>query len=407
MIQRSGFQPVRRNATFGQIASKEEVKEPEAPWLSQARLFTKAHNPFAETAEVAEAAHCVEAGQRLSRSQAEALYYQASLETLAHLAHALRLKKHPEAIVTYVGDRNINYSNVCVCGCRFCAFFRPPGDSEGYVITREEMRQKVEETLKLGGTQILLQGGHHPDLPLSWYEELLSWLHTNWPDLHIHAFSPPEIAYWSQKFALPVPEILKRLQSCGLASIPGGGAEILHNAVRAQVSPNKCSADTWLEVMRQAHKLGMRTTATMMFGHEEAPSHRLDHLFALRALQDETHGFTAFIPWTFQPENTRIHVPTLPAPAYLRLLAVSRLVLDNFDNIQASWVTMGPEIGQCALFYGANDYGSLMIEENVVAAAGVSFHMDRAQIHAVIRAAGYQPVQRTMDYRPVDPQPLV
>ncbi|MBO4336014.1 MAG: dehypoxanthine futalosine cyclase [Desulfovibrio sp.] len=406
MIRRAGFTPQRRNATFGRV-EHDKPSQPKHPWESSALLFTKAHSPFAEAPEVQKAAASVEAGKRLTRAQAETLYYQASLETLAHLAHAVRQKKHPEAIVTYVGDRNINYSNVCVCGCRFCAFFRPPGDPEGYVITREEMRQKIEETLKLGGTQILLQGGHHPDLPLDWYEDLLSWIHKNWPTLHIHAFSPPEIAYWSQKFALPVPEIISRLKACGLASIPGGGAEILHNAVRAQVSPNKCSADTWLAVMRTAHELGMRTTATMMFGHEEEPRHRLDHLFALRALQDETHGFTAFIPWTFQPEHTRIDVPTLPAPAYLRLLALSRLVLDNFDNIQASWVTMGPEIGQCALFYGANDYGSLMIEENVVAAAGVSYHMDRAQIHAVIRQAGYTPIQRSMDYRPVDPQPLV
>lgn len=399
MIRASGFRPVRRNATFHRV-DEDEQTEPQT-------RFVPAHSPFQEDSEVVQAAQAAQASQRLSRAQAETLYYRASLETLAHLAHGVRKQKHAQPIVTYVGDRNINYSNVCVCGCRFCAFFKAPGDPKGYVITREEMRQKIEETLKLGGTQILLQGGHHPDLPLEWYEDLLRWMHETWPGLHIHAFSPPEIAYWSQKFGLSVAEIISRLKACGLASIPGGGAEILHNAVRAQVSPNKCSADTWLDVMRTAHQLGMRTTATMMFGHEEQPSHRLDHLFALRDLQDETHGFTAFIPWTFQPEHTRITVQTLPAPAYLRLLAISRLVLDNFDNIQASWVTMGPEIGQCALFYGANDYGSLMIEENVVAAAGVSYHMDRSQIHAVIRAAGYTPTQRTMDYRPVDPQPLV
>lgn len=370
-------------------------------------LFAPAHSAFEEKPEVLEAAARALAGERLDRAAAEALYYGASLHTLARLAHAMRLRLHPEPIVTYVGDRNINYSNVCVCACRFCAFFRAPGEEGGYVITREEMARKIDETLKLGGTQILLQGGHHPDLPLEWYEDLLRWMRATWPSLHIHAFSPPEIFFWSRKFNLPVSEVLRRLQAAGLDSVPGGGAEILSTEVRAQVSPNKCTAEGWLGVMEEAHKLGMKTTATMMFGHEEEPRHRLDHLFAVREVQDRTHGFTAFIPWTFQPAHTRIHVQPLPAPAYLRLLAVSRLVLDNVPNIQASWVTMGPQIAQLALFYGANDFGSLMIEENVVAAAGVSFRMSRADIHKTIRAAGFTPVQRTMDYRPVDPQPEV
>lgn len=356
---------------------------------------------------VAAAVDRVRNGERLDRAEAEALYFGAGLHTLAALAHAMRLRLHPEPVVTYVGDRNINYSNVCVCGCRFCAFFRPPDSPEAYVLERSELAHKIDETLRLGGTQILLQGGHHPELPLAWYEELLRWMRGRWPGLHIHAFSPPEIWFWSQKFGLPVPEILRRLMAAGLDSLPGGGAEILHNAVRSRVSPNKCSADEWLQVMEEAHRLGMKTTATMMFGHEEEPGHRLDHLFAVRDLQDRTGGFTAFIPWTFQPGNTRIRCQSLPAPAYLRLLAVSRLVLDNVPNIQASWVTMGPQVAQLALFYGANDFGSLMIEENVVAAAGVSHHMSRKEIHAVIRAAGFTPVQRTMDYRPVEPQPAV
>ena len=228
-----------------------------------------------------------------------------------------------------------------------------------------------------------------------------------WPQLHIHAFSPPEIFFWAEKFDISVAEVLRRLKEAGLHSLPGGGAEILHTGIRAQVSPNKCTAEQWLDVMEEAHKLGLRTTATMMFGHEEKASHRLDHLFAVREVQDRTHGFTAFIPWTFQPAHTRIEVPPLPAPAYLRLLAVSRLVLDNVPNIQSSWVTMGPQVAQLALFYGANDFGSLMIEENVVAAAGVSYHMSRADIHKVIHAAGFTPIQRTMDYRAVDPQPDV
>lgn len=340
-----------------------------------------------------------EKGQRLSRAEAERLYFEAPLHALGHAAHRRRLALHPAPIVTYVGDRNINYSNICVCQCRFCAFYRKPGDPEGYVISREEMAAKIDETIRLGGTQILLQGGHHPNLPFSWYEELLAWMREKWPALHIHAFSPPEIYFWSRHYDMAVPDILRRLQAAGLHSIPGGGAEVLHDDARSEASPNKCTAAQWLDVMREAHKLGMKTTATMMFGHVERPAHRLDHLCAVRELQDETGGFTAFIPWTFQPEHTDIDVPTQPAPAYLRLLAISRLVLDNVPNIQASWVTMGADIAQLALFYGANDFGSLMIEENVVAAAGVRNHMTREDIHAVISAAGFTPRQRTMDYR--------
>lgn len=343
-----------------------------------------------------------EKGERLDKQDAEELYFHAPLHELAALAHATRLKRHPEKIVTYVGDRNINYSNACVCGCRFCAFFRAPDSPEAYVISREELTAKIEETIRLGGNQILLQGGHHPDLPLEWYEDLLAWMRLTWPNLHIHAFSPPEIFFWSKKFNIPPKEILWRLKTAGLDSLPGGGAEILVNSARKRVSPNKCSADEWLSVMEDAHSLGLRSSATMMFGHEEEPRDRLAHLFAIRDLQDKTGGFTAFIPWTFQPGNTAINTTPLPAPAYLRLLAVSRLVLDNIDNIQASWVTMGPEIAQLALYYGANDFGSLMIEENVVAAAGVAFHMTREDIHAAIRAAGFEPRQRNMDYSLAD-----
>jgi len=369
--------------------------------------FALAHDPLADAqdSELKEAIQKAESGVRLTRADADALYFRAALETLGALANAARQRLHPGSIVTYVGDRNINYSNICVCQCRFCAFFRKPGEAGGYVISRGEMADKIEETLRLGGTQILLQGGHNPDLPLEWYEDLLAWMRRRWPSLHIHAFSPPEIYFWSQKFRLPVETILKRLMAAGLHSIPGGGAEVLQDEARSKASPNKCTASQWLDVMRKAHKLGMRTTATMMFGHEEKPSHRLDHMFALRDLQDETCGFTAFIPWTFQPANTRIHVQPQPAPAYLRLLAISRLVLDNIANIQASWVTMGPDIAQLALFYGANDFGSLMIEENVVAAAGVSYRMSRADIHSVIRAAGFEPRQRRMDYTLVELQP--
>ncbi len=364
---------------------------------------------FYESGAVMDAVEMVLRGERLHRRGAEALYHEANLFTLAQTAHRVRMRLHPEPVVTYVGDRNINYSNVCVCACRFCAFFRPPDSDEAYVLERDTMAQKIDETLRLGGTQILLQGGHHPNLPFSWYEELLQWMRETWPSLHIHAFSPPEIAYWSELYGMDTADILARLKQSGLHSLPGGGAEILHDDVRKSVSPNKCSATRWLAIMEEAHDVGLLSTATMMFGHEESVSHRLDHLFAVRDTQDRSHAkhgeesaFTAFIPWTFQPQNTRIDCPAQPAPAYLRLLAISRLVLDNIPNIQASWVTMGPQVAQLALSYGANDFGSLMIEENVVAAAGTSYHLKREDIHALIEAAGFTPKQRTMNYEIVD-----
>lgn len=358
--------------------------------------FAPAHDPLEDAKKFGPIIEAIQAGERIGRDEASDLYFNASLHTLQSLAHERRMKLHPTKIVTFVGDRNINYSNTCVCQCRFCAFYRKPG--EGHVISREELTEKINETIRLGGTQVLLQGGHHPDLPLGWYEDLLRFMRANWPNLHIHAFSPPEIFFWSRLFHIPVPEILRRLKAAGLDSIPGGGAEVLHDEARSVASPNKCTASQWLSVMEEAHKCGMRTTATMMFGHLEKPVHRLDHLFALRDLQDRTGGFTAFIPWTFQPGNTDIDVEPLPAPAYLRLLAISRLVLDNIPNIQASWVTMGAKIAQLALYHGANDFGSLMIEENVVAAAGVRNHMTREQICQAIAGAGFEPRQRTMDY---------
>jgi dehypoxanthine futalosine cyclase len=333
---------------------------------------------------------------RLDFAEARLLYEQAPLHELARLAHAVRLRKHPEPVVTFVSDRNINYSNVCVCGCRFCAFFRAPGQDGGFLLTREELAQKVEETLALGGTQVLLQGGHHPDLPLSWYEDLLRFLKT-YP-IHVHAFSPPEIAHFAQVAGLTTAEVIARLKAAGLDSIPGGGAEILVDEVRRKVSPRKCGADQWLEIMEQAHAQGLKTTATMMFGHEETPAQRLEHLFALRASQDRSGGYTAFIPWTFQPANTAIPARPLGAVEYLRLLAVSRLVLDNIENIQVSWVTMGPKIAQLALFFGGNDFGSTMIEENVVRAAGVSFRLSREEIRRLVQGAGFTPRQRRMDY---------
>lgn len=334
---------------------------------------------------------------RLSFDDAWGLYQRADFHSLGRMAHAVRMEKHPDPVVSYVVDRNINYSNVCVCGCRFCAFFRPPGHPECYVLGRDELASKIEETVTLGGTQILMQGGHHPDLPLSFYEEMIRFIKANYP-IHVHAFSPPEIVHFARIEQASIGDVIARLRNAGLDSIPGGGAEILVDSVRERVSPRKCSVADWLAVMEDAHRQGLRTTATMMFGHEEEPRHRLEHLFALRDLQDRTGGFTAFIPWAFQPMNTAIVREPETAVSYLRLLAISRLVLDNFDNIQASWVTMGPKISQLALFFGANDFGSTMIEENVVAAAGVCFRLTVEEIRRIIESAGFRAKQRTMAY---------
>ena len=353
-------------------------------------------------AEVLEIGAKVEAGERINFDEAVILLEKADLFDLGSLAHSIRMKKHPELDVTYVIDRNINYSNICDCGCRFCAFFRAPGKDGGFVISREELSQKIQETIDLGGTQILMQGGHHPDLPLSFYEDMLRFIKEN-HQVHIHAFSPPEVVYWSELNGITIKEVLERLIAAGLASIPGGGAEILVDEVRSKIAPKKCSAAKWLEVMETAHALGLRTTATMMFGHEEQPIDRIKHLFALREVQDRTGGFTAFIPWTFQPDHTNIpDARKMTSVEYLRMLAVSRIVLDNFDNVQVSWVTMGPKISQLALFYGGNDFGSTMIEENVVKAAGVSFRLSESEIHNLIRKAGFVPKQRLMDYTLVE-----
>jgi cyclic dehypoxanthinyl futalosine synthase len=302
-------------------------------------------------------------------------------------------------VVTYVIDRNINYSNVCVCGCTFCAFYRSPGDPEGFVLTPGELHQKIKEAVRLGATQILLQGSHHPHLGLDFYLDLLASIKEAFPSLHIHGFSPPEIVHLSHTCSLPVREILERFIAAGLGSIPGGGAEILVDRVRRAVSPNKCSAAAWLDVMGTAHRLGLKTTATMMFGHRERIEERIEHLLALRSLQDETRGFTAFIPWPFQPDNTALDARKTTSLEYLRLLALSRLVLDNIANLQVSWVTMGSKAAQLGLFFGANDFGSTMIEENVVAASGVRFRMSQEEIEATVRAAGFAPKQRLMDYR--------
>jgi len=335
--------------------------------------------------------------ERIDKEEGLALFQEGDLLTLARLAEKRRFHLHPDRIVTYVVDRNINYTNICVSGCRFCAFYKTPESRKGYVISKQELSTKIDETIALGGTQILLQGGMHPDLDLDFYTGLLEHIKEN-HSIHIHGFSPPEIFFLAEKAGLSVAETITVLKRAGLDSIPGGGAEILCDEVRSQVSPNKCSAGQWLDVMEKAHEQGLRSSATMMFGHLEQPFHLFEHLESIRSLQDRTKGFTAFIPWTFQPDNTKIRVEKTGAVAYLRLLALARIFLDNVDNIQASWVTQGDKIAQTALFYGANDMGSTMIEENVVSSAGVDFMLSREELQRLITEAGFQQQQRDCFY---------
>ncbi len=342
-------------------------------------------------------------GKRLTPEQGVWLLESRDLAALAEAADQRTQQFHPHRYRTYHIDRNINYTNVCISGCQFCAFSRRPGDRHGWVIDRESLFQKIEETISLGGDQILLQGGLHPDLPLSWYEDLLQSIRSRFPKVNIHGFSPPEIVHLAQISKLPVREVLLRLKEAGLGSLPGGGAEILVDRVRKQLSPSKCTSDEWLDVCRTWYQMGGRGSATMMFGHLETLADRIEHLQRLRQLQDETGGVTAFIPWTFQPSNTALaHLPKTGVFDYLRTLAVSRLYLDNFPNIQASWVTQGLKIAQMALRFGANDLGSLMIEENVVAAAGTRFRASLEEIRRTIRSAGFIPRQRNVFYQWVD-----
>ncbi len=339
-------------------------------------------------------------GGRLSDSEFLLLHDEADLYQLSFLANAIREKLHPEKRVTYVVDRNINYTDICISACKFCAFFKTPEDKDGYLLTKEELAQKIKETQELGGTQILLQGGLHPDLPLEYYEDMLRFMKET--GIHIHGFSPPEIFHFADISKLTIAQVISRLIAAGLDSIPGGGAEILSDRVRDSIAPRKCNADQWIEVMEEAHKQGLRTSATMMFGHIETAAERLEHLSRLRNLQDRSKGFTAFIPWPFQPDNTALAEQTsiekTSGYGYLRILALSRIYLDNFENIQASWVTQGPKIAQLSLYFGANDFGSTMIEENVVAAAGIHFRLSEDEIRKLVTDAGFEAKQRLMDY---------
>jgi cyclic dehypoxanthinyl futalosine synthase len=341
----------------------------------------------------------VRSGSRVTAAEALALYREAPTSLLGQLADAVRARKHAERVVTYIIDRNVNYTNVCVAKCNFCAFYRDVGSPDGYVLGFDEIFRKIDETIAVGGVQLLLQGGHNPDLPLSWYEDLFRAVKERYPSFKLHALSPPEIIHLSRLSQLPVPEVIARLIAAGLDSIPGGGAEILVDRVRKLLHCyGKATADEWLDVMRHAHRAGLRTTATMMYGTVESDEERLEHLLRLRDLQDETGGFTAFITWSYQPEHTELSGSEATGIDYLRTLATSRIVLDNFDNLQASWVTQGGKVGQLSLAFGANDMGSVMIEENVVRAAGASYCMDEVEIVRNIEDAGFVPKRRDMHY---------
>jgi len=337
-------------------------------------------------------------GKRLTAEEGLTLLEQADLLTLGELANAARKRLHPERLVTFIVDRNINYTNICVNKCKFCAFYREADSPEAYVLSNEDIFKKIEETIAQGGTQILMQGGVHPELGITYFEELFSSIKSRFT-IQIHSLSPAEISYVARKADISILEALKRLRSAGLDSIPGGGAEILVDRVREKVSPNKIRWRDWAEVMKTAHNIGMLTTATMMFGGLETQKEIIEHLIRLREIQDETRGFSAFIPWTYQPGNTELGGRSATAIEYLKTLALSRIMLDNFRNIQASWVTQGAKIAQVALEFGANDFGSTMIEENVVAAAGISFRMTRQEIINLIKDAGYVPAQRNTSYK--------
>src|SRR6266702_3751952 len=345
------------------------------------------------------------AGARISTDDALELY-RSPLEELAALANARRdLAKaksyggRGREIVTYIVDRNINYTNVCNVYCKFCAFYRTEKDDDAYVITFDEIDRKIEEALALGGTQILMQGGHHPKLTKQWYLDLLGHLKEKFPQINIHGFSPSEFVHFREVFNEPLERIISDFKAAGLGSIPGGGGEILVDRVRQRISPLKAMSDDWLLVMDAAHRLGLNSSATMMFGHVETIEERIEHLERVRAQQDKTKGFTAFICWTFQAEHTKLRAPPVGAHEYLRTQALGRIYLDNFTNVQSSWVTQGQEIGQVALKYGANDLGSIMIEENVVSQAGTTFRMGVADMQRLIKDLGYEPRQRDNWYR--------
>ena len=331
------------------------------------------------------------------------LYERAPLLELGALADAERWRQHPEPVVSYIIDRNINYTNVCVADCAFCAFYRRPRDPDGYVLSFEAIGEKIEECKALGGVQILLQGGHNPYIPFDWYLELMRYIKAHHP-IHIHGFSPSEVVFFSERFRVPMPEVVRQLREAGLDSIPGGGGEILVDDIRERVARKKAQTDDWLGVQEEAHRQGMKTSVTMMYGLGESTADRIEHLLRIREVQARTGGFTAFICWPLQPEGTAMadRVKT-DAVSYLRTLAMARIILDNVPNLQSSWVTMGLKIGQVALRFGANDFGSLMMEENVVSAAGTTHRATIGEMERAIRDAGFTPHRRRQDYSLLEP----
>jgi len=343
-------------------------------------------------------------GARITPKEALELY-ALPLNELGSLADYRRQLAKEKAfagrgnqIVTYIVDRNINYTNVCNVYCKFCAFYRTERDADHYVLSHDEIDRKIDELIAIGGIQILMQGGHHPKLGIDYYLDLLTHLREKYPQINIHAFSPPEFNHFAEVFKMPLREVIVRFKEAGLGSIPGGGGEILVDRVRQRIAPLKCNTEAWLKVMEIAHEEGLNSSATMMFGHVETVADRVEHLERLRGLQDRTRGFTAFICWTFQPENTLLKADAVGSAEYLRTQALSRIYLDNIDNIQSSWVTQGPRIGQIALRYGANDFGSVMMEENVVSSAGTTFCITRDEIERLISESGYEPRTRNNWY---------
>jgi cyclic dehypoxanthinyl futalosine synthase len=337
-------------------------------------------------------------GERLSAAEGERLLAEASLFDLGLAADTVRKRKHPHGVVTYIVDRNVNYTNVCTTSCRFCAFYRPVGHHEGYVLSREQLGKKLQEVVDAGGVQILLQGGLNPDLRIGWYEDLFRWIKSEYK-LGLHALSPEEIIHIAQLESMSVGQVLERLVASGLDSVPGGGAEILVDRVRRKIAKAKCTSEEWLSVMRTAHHMGLRSSATMMYGTVDGPRDRILHLLKLRDLQDETRGFTAFFCWDFQHESgVRVEAGDGGTSVYLRTQAVARLMLDNVDHVGASWVTQGPDVGQVALRFGADDFGSVMFEENVVSSAGTTYCIDAAEIERRIRKSGFRAVRRNVKY---------
>jgi len=344
-------------------------------------------------------------GERISPKEAVRLFQTTDILLLGNVASRISRKKVKERVVTYIVDRNINYTNICVTDCAFCAFYRKEGDKDAYIHPFEIIAKKIEETIAVGGRQILLQGGHNINLQIDYFEDLFQRIKKRF-DIHLHALSPPEIVHTAKISRLTIGETLQRLSDAGLDSIPGGGAEVLVDRVRRKISPHKCSTNEWLEVMDCAHNMNIPTTATMMFGHVETAEDRVEHLRRIREQQDKTGGFTAFIPWPFQPGRTELSMDLgitsqVTGLDYLKTLAISRIFLDNFDNLQSSWVTQGPKVGQMALYYGANDMGSTMLEENVVRAAGTVHCLNEEDIRRIITDSGFTPQRRNMRYEKV------